>query len=550
MAIKFLSTVQVDTDVLYVDAANDRVGIGTASPSEKLEVIGKGIIRRTGSATAHSDTDLLVTDSTAAGSTAQIELLGGNNGFSNIKFADTDSYTVGSIDYNHSSNSMSFRTNSSQNVVINSAGNVGIGTTSPGYKLEVNAGTINNIAKFESSDGGGVITVKDSGGEVGFSNIGNDIYFKTSSSQSNKMVILNSGNVGIGTTSPAHKLSVAGTFQVKDANSAVVIQEYSSGATIWMDGVDGDFVGGDYFNISAYGATDLAFGHGATTKMTLKNTGNLGIGTTSPNAKLEVDLGADGIISQFVGAGSDTLNITGQNNEILLDTRNASNGLAFGIQGSTKMVLKNSGNVGIGTTSPGYPLEVSGIIKTSTSFLGTTAIIQKVTALNTNGIQFTNNGGSEKMRITDTGNVGINKTNPGAKLDIQPTTADRKVTRIQNDVMSTYYYNSQVDAILAWTCGSYYQAEVVITANQTNGGAYNNIYIRGIWSNNHTSHHWDELERVGYLTGSTFTVSVGQNGATTASGRLELDFDYVSQSFSEMNIRVTDFYGSHTYTIT
>ena len=38
MAIKFLNTVQVDTDVLYVDAANNRVGIGTNSPSKKLEV--------------------------------------------------------------------------------------------------------------------------------------------------------------------------------------------------------------------------------------------------------------------------------------------------------------------------------------------------------------------------------------------------------------------------------------------------------------------------------------------------------------------------------
>ena len=40
MAIKFLNTVQVDTDVLYVDAANDRVGIGTPSPQAKLDVTG------------------------------------------------------------------------------------------------------------------------------------------------------------------------------------------------------------------------------------------------------------------------------------------------------------------------------------------------------------------------------------------------------------------------------------------------------------------------------------------------------------------------------
>ena len=148
------------------------------------------------------------------------------------------------------------------------------------------------------------------------------------------------------------------------------------------------------------------------------------------------------------------------------------------------------------------------------------------------------------------GNVGINETAPAAFLDIQPSASSRKVTRIANDVTSTYFYNAQVDAILAWTCGSYYQAEVVITANQTNGGTTANLYIRGIWSNNHTSHHWDELEHIGSLPGSTFTMSVGQNGSTTNSGRLELDFNYGSGSFSQLNVRVTDFFGSHSYTIT
>ncbi len=159
-------------------------------------------------------------------------------------------------------------------------------------------------------------------------------------------------------------------------------------------------------------------------------------------------------------------------------------------------------------------------------------------------------GASSKMRILANGNVGINETAPAAFLDIQPSASSRKVTRIANDVMSTYFYNQQVDAILAWTCGSYYQAEVVITANQTNGGTTANLYIRGIWSNNHTSQKRDELEHIGSLPGSTFTMSVGQNGSTTASGRLELDFNYGNGSFSQLNVRVTDFYGVHSYTIT
>jgi hypothetical protein len=160
----------------------------------------------------------------------------------------------------------------------------------------------------------------------------------------------------------------------------------------------------------------------------------------------------------------------------------------------------------------------------------------------------TNN--QDRITILAGGNVGINSTSPPSLLDVQPTASNRKVTRIANDVMSTYFYNTQADAVLAWTCGSYYQAEVVITANQTNGGTNANLYIRGIWSNNHTSHHWDELEHIGSLPGSTVTMSVGQNGSTTNSGRLELDFDYITGSFAQLNVRVTDFYGTHSYTIT
>jgi len=154
----------------------------------------------------------------------------------------------------------------------------------------------------------------------------------------------------------------------------------------------------------------------------------VGIGTTSPAEKLYVNsISGDARIGLNAPTGSDT-EIKFSNNGVVqysIGHDDATDNFVIGTANvdTPKVSIDKAGNVGIGTTGPGYPLDVVGIIKTSTSFLGTTAIIQKVTALNANGIQFTNNGGSEKMRITDGGNVGIGTTSPSGLLHIKKDNA-------------------------------------------------------------------------------------------------------------------------------
>jgi hypothetical protein len=107
------------------------LGVGTTTPSVKLDVQGTGSdhqlsVKNTG--TAASDDAIILVQTSSTGNTATI---------SGLYFGDGDSNSIGRLNYNHSDNSMAFFTNSTEKVTIASSGNVGIGDTTPDYKLTV-----------------------------------------------------------------------------------------------------------------------------------------------------------------------------------------------------------------------------------------------------------------------------------------------------------------------------------------------------------------------------------------------------------------------------
>jgi hypothetical protein len=129
----------VDTNVLKVDTTNDRVGIGTASPANKLEVVapaGDNIVStfRSGDATAANNAGggfRSISSATAASRVAQVWLdadgadLSGGDYFFIQKNGNS-----GTVEFNQFSNAaMTFLTNGTERARIDSSGNVGVGVT-------------------------------------------------------------------------------------------------------------------------------------------------------------------------------------------------------------------------------------------------------------------------------------------------------------------------------------------------------------------------------------------------------------------------------------
>jgi len=346
------------------------------------------IIDSTGNATFEGngsfDTILNVTAPDNGGSpamTSTINLHGYDGRGVGIKIKDNVTTSGGSTDrewfvgsgYNQSGFNIGYAADGSQSsyaaqtkLQITTGGNVGIGTSSPNFKLDIvnaaaSTATYQQFRNGTTGTGSGDGTVMgiDADGDFLINNQeAKEIKLYTSDTQ--RLTIQSGGNVGIGTVNPQTKLEVSGGL--------VKIVENSNTA----------FYGGDYvrvFGVQSYGFRNSG---GSTIALislngnSYFNGGNVGIGVTGPNTKLEVRGGAGTGIhahATFTATANRGLKISttstphGQNSGTVLYDAQDTEGYSeqhWLLGGSTKMVLDRYGSVGIGTTLPSYNLEIGG----------------------------------------------------------------------------------------------------------------------------------------------------------------------------------------------
>ena len=228
--------------------------------------------------------------------------------------------------------------------VVDASGNVGIGTSSPGNKLDiVSAGSsqirvkdgVNATAYYDFGRDGTDGFFGFSGAQASFSG-----YKWSINAGSEVMRITNGGNVGIGTSSPQWKL------HIYDSSAPIIMLEEAA--------VGNTFIGQDSDTFFIRRGTI-----GAANALIIDSSGNVGIGTSLPDSTRALTLNRTGNYGgiEFQVNGSTQARLQQESTgSLYIDsgiTTTTGSTIFRTANGSERMRIDSSGNVGIGTSSPG-----------------------------------------------------------------------------------------------------------------------------------------------------------------------------------------------------
>jgi hypothetical protein len=439
-----------DNANFFWDDTNNRLGIGTATPSFRLQVETDSDAN-TGIYTRNSNTG-----TSAAGVLTVASLVGtvsvrahsaANSAWPNSTLIISDSGFTGGLNlFQNGANPIRLWTNGSERMRVDASGNVGIGTSSPGTKLTV-AGASEAIRMANATpylsfynaaqstrfgyiqhNGTNLALVNGEAGSL-------DMY----TSNTLRATVTSAGDVGIGTTSYGGKLTIipAANPTTASASTNQIALGEASNNTAYRMNIGYIFTGGYASSIQSIAGSVPAY------LLLNADGGNVGIGTYAPQDKLEVFggnvrsalAGTSGATFRGFAIGQDTTEFASLKAEASFgETRLTSGFTGFGgfttfhTNGTERMRITSAGKVGIGTTGPNEALQVSGTIGSiagsgSNGFVvgdfGSGAGTFVISAITGRNLTFVDSfAGVERMRIDSGGNVGIGTTTPRAQLDV------------------------------------------------------------------------------------------------------------------------------------
>lgn len=433
------------TDILFVDTINSRVGIGTTTPTTNLHIQKAG------------EDNAIRIGQDAGGDDAYIWFNTNTDWSLGVDDSDGEKFKI---------NNSGSPSGGATAITIDTNENVGIGTTSPSFKLDIadinTSATVNirssatiadgvggKIILGQSSDGIAQIEGKFNGGTGGDNK---DLLFYSGGNLGTaKMTLKGSGNVGIGTSTPSTILEIRDTRSQEaqinyaggggkdilrlvrnntpgDPTSGVLGQlgfnVRDSDPQIYFDNDTVQFSMGLLDEDDSFRISNNAF-VGTNDRLTISSTGSVGIGTVTPSSQLSV-----------VGSGTGDTKILTIGNLEEDDTGDETSTAMFQLTRSytNPVSLNDAGFIKVGKEKAWS----SAGDRDSFLALGTRAGAVEP---------------DEKMRITSIGNVGIGTNNPAVRLDVGTGSIRGAVEIVNQSTGAISSTNCYGDTIYADTAG-------------------------------------------------------------------------------------------------
>jgi hypothetical protein len=407
---------------LRITSSGD-IGIGTSTPNAKLQIA-------TNDATSYERALKLGNGSSTNGSGAFIDFSGSTSDNLGSRIGggrESSGHTFLKFDTLQSGNH-------SERMRITGAGNVGIGNNNPQQRLEVTApdGSVNQRWSYGDAPTAYYLDLKQTVSSLNvrwnFSQRNNDTNF-------NDVLVFDKGNVGIGNNSPQTKLEVSAdltetarfSYSVAPTSYYLRLRQSSSGAGIiaW------------HFDTRS---NDNQFDNNL-----VLDRGNVGIGTTNPAvpsgkglvvfddsiARVDLKNTATGL------TGTDGSGIAVFENDFYIYNRENAK-IFFDTQSSTRMTITGAGDVGIGTPSPAYKLDVNG------SVAGNSAYVNKSDARLKQNIETITNGLDMVMKLRPVQYKW--KKHPTLNFDLETTELGFTAQEVQQALIGTDYVDSVVQS--------------------------------------------------------------------------------------------------------